>query len=999
MTANQNQQWQQSSPNEVPPGGYSYGNINTPHQMQQHYWQQPPQNANQQSAFNHNFNQQNFPHPPQTQPQPPYPGYQYNQQQYANPNSNAYSSHQQNYNAYNQPGLPNQQYNASQVHAQQNFPTPRNNFQVQGPPVAESDPNESDPWNWGWEDNTAIDNQNTQKVVPSAVPNVNANVLNDSFTNLVEGWNYCAPGQQQSDNHQSVNINQMNRSRTSSRDSILKDENNTRNPNKETAGSTEPINFSDNASLGKEINLGQESAGPKPLSKILENKPIVNKTHIGNIPHGWSTESQPSQESSDGLLSHTESTTGSEDPSRGYDKNSPAPANDNTNFNYVQPPSDFFPDNSYSHRFPDNTIPNVVNTQNAYLPDDNINQELVDSINTLHIGGNVENVVPNKNTQDMERIDTLHPVSEEIGNANLGHNLSTSSGRDSNSPNLPTGGLSKPPMQLPPVSAGNPSQGNTNPFKRAGQISHRAANKNIHMQVSNAPPLPVNQQPIQDVPFQQDISNINMRQPSPLTHVDDANNSTSRIHHANLETTPDNSERPDNPSPVQYPQQYTHNMHQPLVENCEIAPNNDRNEYLQTGHLSEVGFNDNMNYRDNMHSERRNNPSTGAENFPPPGLRRMVLGQPESQFNQNSNFAMDEPPPGLSRMVPGHPAGTLNMYNQSNDYLDRQVDGQTTESDSLTNSACMAHNPTVYRQVDGQPTDDESNYNQTMSSRSSLDRRPVGFDRMVPGEASNSNFNISTFQNQSFSGSNEERIVTGFGHLNSSETREQNMDGSDYSEVDANQVRNVVGATESSNDSRNQENTSALSQNMTVESDLQQRDRDMEGENLQDLSAIASTDFSMIRDQNLDGADTREEAVARKVDQDSGSDRLVNPLSNQQLPNDIDRKYRDDTTGDESERDRMYKMNSLRKEKENSRMRTSRERDNRYNDRREERRSDKDRRAGDFRGERDSLRSDDRFYRKNRDHRYDTEDTDYYSDRDRRFYISFLFLFEYYKKN
>ncbi|XP_077284165.1 endoplasmic reticulum export factor secretory 16 [Arctopsyche grandis] len=986
LPSNQTQPWIPSAPNNppLPQGGYTYGNLNASQPSQQPFWPQQPQNANQQNAYNHNYNQQNFPPPPpqqQQQQQTPYQNeyYQYNQQQqYPNPNSNTYAQ-QQNYNAYSTPPMPNQQYNTPQGPQQTpNYSAPRSNFQ--GPNLGDQDANESDPWNWGWDENSTADRSNTQKPPANVTHNPNANILSDSFSNTCESWNYAAADPYQNDNHQNVTANHTVRSRTSSRDGILSNESNAHNVVNDH--NIDPAHFVDSASQVREA-VPNQAVASFPVEPVLKNvnkapfadgRPVVGKTHIGNIPQGWSTESQPSQESSDGLLSHTESTTGSEDPSRSFDKNSPGLSlNDNTNFNYTQPGSDYFSEVSYNQNLP--------NMQHNYVADEN--QQLVDGVRTMNI--NSENLVPMKNVPDVEHVDSSNATSEESSNVNLAHNLSSSTGRDSSSPNLPTG-LSKPPMSMPPSGVNNfphASNANLNPFKRTGQLSHRSMNINPLQPPNTKPGILMNQQPIQDVPFQQDVSGLNLRQPSPLTNVDDPNNVANRsVHHANLETTPDNSERPDNPSPVQYPVQYPHPVHQTPVENCEIAPNNDRNEYLQTGHLSDAGFNDNTNFRDSLSSERRNDPTTGSDNYPPPGLRRMVLGQPESQFNQSSLFALDDPPPGLSRMVPGH----IDIYNQSNDdYLDRQVDGQTTESDSLTNSAYMGRNSAVYRQVDGQPTDDESNYNQAMCSRISLDRRPLGFDRMVPGEASSDIFTLGAFQIQSFSGANEERVVTGLEQVNSSETREQNMDGSDYSEVDANQLRNVVGATEVTVDSRNVESNTALLQNMPVEPDLQ-RDRNMEGENLQDLSAISSTDFSMIRDQNMDGADMQEEPVAmRKIDQDSGSDRLVSQKSSQQMSNDKDRKYREDTTGDESERDRMYKVNSLRKDKEGSRLRSSRERDNRYNDRRDDRRSDKDRRGADFRSERDSVRNEDRRFRKTRDNRYDTEDTDY-SDRDRRRY-------------
>lgn len=623
--------------------------------------------------------------------------------------------------------------------------------------------------------------------------------------------------------------------------------------------------------------------------------PESGKTPIGNVKQHRSIESQPSQESSDGVLSHAGSST-SEDPSRSYDKSSPSVVS-NENFNNVQ------------QLTLNNSTDNVYNQYKTAAPDDSANQELIDNIGQLNLNSE--------------------------SSARSFQHMTPPLATPSPLPLLTNSAVPKRPAPLPPTSVSVPplatTGSNSNPYKRIGQLSHRSGVGSGAPSQSNKPLPPINQQLVKELPAP-DL--YNLRQPSPFAQD------------ANLETTPDNSERPD--------VVYQTRPFQPNVENCQVAPSSDRNEYLQTGHLSDPSFSD----------VRRNAANAAQSNYPPPGFRRMVLGQPEMEYRQNQSFEIDEPPRGLSRMVPGHPTSPLNMYDRPNDdYLDRQVDGQTTESDSLTNSACVIR-PPVYRQVDGQPTDDETNYDQPPP----MDRRPIGFDRMIPGEASDGSFNIPAFQNQSFASGGDERVVTGFGQMTSSAPREQNMDGSDYSEVDSNQIRTATRAPE-----QNSENISI--QSTTLDLELQ-RDLNMEGENLQDISAIS------IRDQNMDGADTQEEPASRTADNiDSESDqRAINPKTAIGQQSDKDRKYnRDDTTGDESERDRLYKIAS-KKDKESSRNRSSREREGRYGDRKDDRRPDKDRRGA----ERERT-SEDRRYRRTKD-KYDTEDTDYYSDRDRRKY-------------
>lgn len=120
----------------------------------------------------------------------------------------------------------------------------------------------------------------------------------------------------------------------------------------------------------------------------------------------------------------------------------------------------------------------------------------------------------------------------------------------------------------------------------------------------------------------------------------------------------ENSETPDTTS---YYQRNTE------VENQEIAPHNDRNEYLQTGHLSEDGYGS---------TSGQLYQADGTENFPPPGLSRLVLGQPESSSTQTNN--QPEPPRGLNRMVPG-----TDLSNSTHLNLERQADGQDTVTPAI----------------------------------------------------------------------------------------------------------------------------------------------------------------------------------------------------------------------------------------------------------------------------------------------------------------------------
>lgn len=122
----------------------------------------------------------------------------------------------------------------------------------------------------------------------------------------------------------------------------------------------------------------------------------------------------------------------------------------------------------------------------------------------------------------------------------------------------------------------------------------------------------------------------------------------------NLESLPDNSEQPDIMMPHQV-QKINNKSQQP--DNNEVAPINDRNQYLETGQLSD---------------ENTNNLQLDSDTLPPPGLRRMVLGQMEQNESTFQNLS-DEPPPGLSRMVLGQTETNSLSGNVNKQELDSQL--------------------------------------------------------------------------------------------------------------------------------------------------------------------------------------------------------------------------------------------------------------------------------------------------------------------------------------
>lgn len=172
---------------------------------------------------------------------------------------------------------------------------------------------------------------------------------------------------------------------------------------------------------------------------------------------------------------------------------------------------------------------------------------------------------------------------------------------------------SLPPVIQPPSLNQSPFA-NTNPFKRVGSHAHRT------------PPPP----PVAAV---QPVST----QPTPTS--DTFSNAVPRATH--------------------------------LPDATESIPHNDRNEYLQTGHLSEDGENNTIAPIAESQTQYSSSDGNG-DSLPPPGLSRLVLGEQEASESSNS-----QPPPGLDRLVTGI------EISQSGINLERQADGQDNSTPAV----------------------------------------------------------------------------------------------------------------------------------------------------------------------------------------------------------------------------------------------------------------------------------------------------------------------------
>ncbi|CAK1599259.1 unnamed protein product [Parnassius mnemosyne] len=909
--------------------------------QQQQYWQmqqQQPQNQ---------YNQQY--------------GQTYQQQDYGNNANQIYQQPPQ----YNQ-NFPNQTY----TNTQQGYP--QNYYANQALPQQNYAQNKmhndgwEDNWDWGWEDSSkqkpTLNQAVSQEISSQSQVCNNANVIEESFAPS-NTWNWAMENKKEP---------QENTSSTT----VVAQE------NKESSAQPTVNTTPDIIPQTESVTQGNVSNPPAQFStdeiKTLNDREVVKERlpnlalgkrfHIDNLTPQWSIESQMSQDSSDGPQTHSEGTYRSENQSRNSSKSSPGLNTDNSHFNYSQSRLDeMYPQSSEWSKLSneDTTLIDSHKSSSRRESHDDLSSSMQD-MNICNTENAVPHIINTNNEFEQNTMENMPPpvqlptpISSAESVKQVSSNIPPTSNAMPPPPPVSTATQAPPTVSsttMPPPTNFPPSL-SQNPFKHAGPFSH----KNISKANSNTP----------SQIFPPQMPNSNLTSPAVVNKISHHNRMPIGFG-ANLETTPDNSERPDQPQATNFRQIP---VTQQIPDNLEVAPQNDRNEYLQTEHLSSVDYGENTDF---------------SQNAPPPGLRRMVVGQQETEYSQNLNISGDEPPPGLARMVPGQQTESDNGYNQPNEnYIDRHADGQLTENTGRP-----------FRQADGQQTSD--NFTQPPTNRVT-DRRPIGLDRMVPGESSNNEY--MQYQVSNYGGSTAPRVVTGVDHdyplhtdAGPTDVREQNVDGSDYTEpTTRNTTRNIIGLREQSNDT---------AVDFSAAPEEQQREVTMEGENLQDLSIISGAEMTFSREQMFD-------VVSGNVT-DLGTDRGHNASDSVEYPANNSRRQsvnRVNTSGDDSERDRTFKS-SPRRDREKHKSSRDRDRDRerdkegRYSrgDRKYDRdpdrrlgrdgqRSEKDRRDRDRdkdreRRDRDISPDTRRHRRSTRSHRYETEDTDYYSDkeRDRRRY-------------
>ncbi|XP_031333558.1 uncharacterized protein LOC116163652 isoform X5 [Photinus pyralis] len=194
-----------------------------------------------------------------------------------------------------------------------------------------------------------------------------------------------------------------------------------------------------------------------------------------------------------------------------------------------------------------------------------------------------------------------------------------------------------PPMtnQTPPHVLPLTDDKPKNPYKLNTGLSHKSASKHNLEPRQSGNPIHQSKYPVSQSPFNQLV---------------------------NLETLPDNAEQPDTISHISKKVAVKPSVHQ-WPDNNEVAPINDRNQYLETGQLS----------NNECNQPRSSSLNDTSDLIPPPGFTRMVLGQMEQTDNLGNQ---DEPPPGLSRMVLGETCATSSLPKPDNaEPLHRMIPG------------------------------------------------------------------------------------------------------------------------------------------------------------------------------------------------------------------------------------------------------------------------------------------------------------------------------------
>lgn len=571
------------------------------------------------------------------------------QQNYPNTNQQMaitdFNQYEQYQNYYHQ----NQGYVKDQQYDQQYYPHQISQPYVQQPgaTVPDNHPAEkdNDPWNWGWEDNNSSQ---------SSVNQSNKN-LQDSFAND-KSWNWTVEDSninQTAQNEERVD-NITVKTQVQNVDLQINSSEKLTTLNQSTHNITEPENTHQVAT----------DQFPKHIS--------VSKLKNENLTPQWSIESQVSQDSSDDVLLTSESDNRSNVLSRSSTV-------------------------SHSPSRPSSTHENIV--------DYTSNQSKYDNLGYQKLGDQhkIGNKVPNQDTPNLEvnittEFENLNQTMQDLTLTSQFENkeiVTPENFQLSENEILQSKIEDDNQILLPCVETKELHQKSKEEIRHPAPLTEASTSVPVPQSYKRNPIL--NQNITTNLKFsKENLSTANNSEVVAHSTFLNKNQQSSRQdnHGVNLETLPDNSERPDQPfEQMQVPVKKSNIQKQWGTENCEIATINDRNQYLETGQLSDIDIPAYSESGENV-KHVQSGATDFADSLPPPGLRRLVLGQLEHSEISQSIDNIDEPPPGLSRMVLGR-----------------------TETDTSSIA--------------------QDTFNKNIADiRDNMEEPPVGLHRMVPGESS-----------------------------------------------------------------------------------------------------------------------------------------------------------------------------------------------------------------------------------------------------------------------
>lgn len=251
-------------------------------------------------------------------------------------------------------------------------------------------------------------------------------------------------------------------------------------------------------------------------------------------------------------------------------------------------------------------------------------------------------------------------------------------------------------------------------------------------------------------------------------------------------------------------------------ESVDPISHNDRNEYLQTGHLSEDGelssFNNDS--ASNAESQAQYNANDGnGDSLPPPGLSRLVLGEPETNESNDNSI---QPPPGLDRLILGTEINRASDISlDQNNIFDRQADGQDNSEVPLIRSNPLSPSTPSVQSLENQGFENidmpvsESDRNQYLVAGENTPSSSIPQPILVP--------------NPILPAANIERVVTGVENVENQDIiaqRELVMDGENLE--DEQQQQQQIQPRHSVSNVRDEEPIGAANSNLTQSDSIEE---------------------------------------------------------------------------------------------------------------------------------------------------------------------------------